>query len=376
MNRRTGAVPSPSRQRLESLRDGIVRLGPRTVHIDITNSCNTDCITCWDHSPLLAAARPAAWKRQRVDTAFVHALLDDIQGLGGLEAVILSGMGEPFTHPHVYELIADVKGRGLHLTIITNLVAADLERLLALRVDQLLIGVHGASAEAYLAFHPSFGPAHWDKLHRMLGQLRDAGRRYKQVQVIAACNAGQLPDMIALAARYRALQVNFKLASLRAGTEAARISEPQRHWLLGEGIEAARVKALALGVKHNLDVFRAQVEAGGETTAPIEDVGCFLGYEYSRITVDGTVLFCCNTEVVVGRLERPAGFSALWRGEAWESLRSRLAAGGFFPGCWQCGKLNENVKLGAAFRAAFGEAPRPVRPGEVAAIPKRLRVLG
>jgi wyosine [tRNA(Phe)-imidazoG37] synthetase (radical SAM superfamily) len=361
--------------RLHSLHDGIVRLGPRTVHIDISNGCNTDCITCWDHSPLLATTRPAAWKRQRADAGFVAALLDDIQGLGGLEAVILSGMGEPFTHPQVYAMIADIKRRGLHLTIITNLVAADPEALLALGVDQLLIGIHAASAAAYLAFHPSFSLAHWEKLNHMLAGLRDAGRRYKHVQVIAACNARELPAMIALAARYEALQVNFKLASLRGGTEAARITDQQRAWLLDEGVAQAQERAAAQGVKHNLDVFRAQLEAGGEATAPIEDVGCFLGYEYSRITVDGTVLFCCNTEVVVGKLERPDGFAALWRGAVWDGLRTRLAAGRFFPGCRQCGKLNQNVKLGAAYRKAFGAAARPAESSPAGG-PRRLPVLG
>jgi len=371
------AQPPAIDDRLRSLADGVVRLGPRTVHIDITNGCNTDCITCWDHSPLLDAARPAAWKRQRADAGFVRALLDDIATLGGLQAVILSGMGEPFTHPHVYELIADVKRRGLHLTIITNLVAADPEAVLTLGVDQLLIGIHGASEAAYLAFHPSFHAGHWQKLHTMLAAFRDAGRRYKHVQVIAACNARELPAMIALGARYQALQVSFKLASLARGTEAAAITDDQRAWLLADGIAAAAAEAAKLGVKHNLDVFRAQVQTGGAATAPIESVGCFLGYEYSRITVDGTVLYCCNTEVVVGRLARPDGFSALWRGPAWQVLRGRLAGGGYFTGCHQCGKLNENVKLGRAFRRAFGPDARPAASTITnASASGRLRVLG
>ena len=50
---------SPAKQRLQSLDDGVVRLGPQTVHLDITNSCNTDCVTCWDHSPHLLAPPPS-----------------------------------------------------------------------------------------------------------------------------------------------------------------------------------------------------------------------------------------------------------------------------------------------------------------------------
>ena len=92
-------------RRLQEIVDGTARLGPETVHIDVTNGCNTNCITCWDHSPLLAVARSASWKRKRVDPAEVETLLDDLVALGGLRNIILSGMGEPFTHPAIYAMI-------------------------------------------------------------------------------------------------------------------------------------------------------------------------------------------------------------------------------------------------------------------------------
>ena len=109
--------------------DDAARLGPQTLHIDVTNACNTNCVTCWDHSPHLNEARPTIWKKQRADAAKLRALVDDVCSLdgegGGLQAVIVSGMGEPFTHPEIYEILEDLKARGLHVTIITNLVAAD-----------------------------------------------------------------------------------------------------------------------------------------------------------------------------------------------------------------------------------------------------------
>jgi wyosine [tRNA(Phe)-imidazoG37] synthetase (radical SAM superfamily) len=342
--------------RMQSLSDGVVRLGPETLHIDITNTCNTDCVTCWDHSPHLAHARPLQWKRQRAELATVRTLLDDVQSLGGLRAVILSGMGEPFTHPDIYALISDVKRRGLHLTIITNLVAADAQRIIDLGVDALLIGVQGASLTSYLQFHPSFNVAHWDRLHEMLALFRDAGRHDKHVQVICAHNAHELTAMIELAHASSASQVNFKLASLKDGTEAVRISDVQREQLLEEWIADARDRAAQLGVSHNLDVLEEQVRVGGEATAPIADIGCFLGFHYSRVTVDGTVLYCCNTEVEVGQLGDGVRFSDLWRGPSWDALRARLRAGDYFDGCHQCGKLNQNIKLSARFRAQFGDA--------------------
>jgi wyosine [tRNA(Phe)-imidazoG37] synthetase (radical SAM superfamily) len=363
---------SSTMMRLSHLRDGVTACGPQTLHIDVTNTCNTNCVTCWDHSPHLHTPQATAWKRQKVALADVVALLDDVQTLdtneGGLSAVIVSGMGEPFTHPEIYELIADVKRRGLHLTIITNLVAADVERVVDLGVDALLVGVQGASEDSYLAFHPNFLPWHWQTLNASLQRLQQAPAiDTKHVQVICAHNAHELSAMVQLAFDVDAAQVNFKLASLKAGTEAVRVSREQRLELLRATIPAARALAAQLGMRTNLDVFAQQVQAGlqrdddaaddvdGNDTAPIDTVGCFLGGFYARVTVEGTVLFCCNTEVVVGSLAT-LPFSAWWRSLRWDYWRRRMREGRYLASCFQCGKFNQNEKLSRRFKEAFGEA--------------------
>jgi MoaA/NifB/PqqE/SkfB family radical SAM enzyme len=287
--------------------------------------------------------------------AAIEALLDDVISLGGLRAVILSGMGDPFVHPEIYELIAAVKRRGLHLTIITNLIPAQPSRVIELGVDQLLIGIHGASEVAYRAFHPSFRSDEWQRLHAALAMFAAAGRRYKHVHVICRVNATELTGMVELGARYAAERINFKLAGLGGGTEAAMIDDAQRAQLIAEGVPAARERAGELGVTTNLDVLAAQLATGGSATAPIADIGCFMGYVYSRITVDGTVLFCCNTEVVVGSLADGTRFSELWRGPVWNELRAQMRRGDYLPSCSQCGKLNQNVKIGRAFAKAYGD---------------------
>lgn len=345
--------PTAEELRLLAIDRGQPMLGPETIHVDVTNGCNTNCVTCWDHSPLLQVGRSAAWKRQRIELDTVAGILDDAAKLGGLRAVILSGMGEPFTHPEIYEMIAEVKGRGLHLTVITNLVAADPALIMGLRVDQLLVGIHGASEESYTAFHPSFSSREWNRLHEMLQGFAAAGRRYKQVHVICATNAHELPQMVEQAARYRAAQVNFKLAGLRGGTEGVRITETQRSVLLDSGVPRAQAVAARLGVETNLEVFAAQLGAGGGKTAPIEEIGCFMGYVYARVLVDGTVLYCCSTEVRVGHLSE-GRLDVLWRGAAWQGLRERLRRGEYFAGCQQCGKLNQNVQLGRRYEAVYG----------------------
>lgn len=346
----------PADLRLAGMHAGRPLTGPETLHIDITNGCNTNCVTCWDHSPHLRLPRLSEWKRQRADAAAVAELLTDTAELGGLRAVILSGMGEPFTHPDIYAMIEEVKRRGLHLTIITNLVPADAAKVVALGVDQLLIGLHAASEEAYRAFHPSFRSDEWSRVQAMLAAFCAAGRRYKHVHVICRTNAHELVEMVRQGARAQAEQVNFKLASLHGGTEAVALLPEQRRMLETGGIAAALAEAAALGVKTNLDVLAAQLAAGGDDTAPIDEIGCFMGYAYSRVLVDGTVLFCCNPEVRVGSLADGETMSELWDGPAWNALRARMRRGAYLPSCRQCGKFNQNVQLSRRFGELYGEA--------------------
>jgi hypothetical protein len=79
-----------------------------------------------------------------------------------------------------------------------------------------------------------------------------------------------------------------------------------------------------------------------------------MGHYYARVLVDGTVLYCCNTEVRVGTLASGASFSQLWNGPEWNALRQKMRRGEYFDSCRQCGKLNQNVKLAARFEKRFG----------------------
>lgn len=345
------------RQVLAGMAAGRPATGPLTVHVDVTNACNAACVTCWDHSPHLGTPRPAEWKRRRLPLDVFRTLVADLAALGSVRGLILSGMGEPLVHPDIYDMIALVKQQGWHLTMLTNLVAADIDRLAASGVDQLLVGVQGATPRSYAAFHPGWTERHFFTMCGYLRRLVAAGVRCRHVQVISRETADELVPMVRFGKRFGADRVNFKLASLYAGTEAASISPAQRDRLLAEDIPAARALARALDVATNLDLFERQVQAtlrDLRATTPIDDIGCFMGYVYTRITVDLEVLYCCNTRVRVGSLA-DARFSDLWQGEAWQALRAQMRAGQYLPGCDTCGKFEQNTVWSRRFREAYGD---------------------
>jgi MoaA/NifB/PqqE/SkfB family radical SAM enzyme len=329
---------------LRGIRAGRPEIGPSSVHLDITNTCNAACVTCWDHSPLLAEPRSHAWKRRRLPLERFREIAAQLADLGSVRHVVLSGMGEPFTHPDIYEMIAEVRRQGWELTVITNLVAADPDRLEG--IDQLLVGVQGVTPASYTAFHPGWTEEHFFRMCAALRRLARTRTKVRHVQVIERHTAPEVVEMVRFGANFSADRVNYKLASLHSGTEGAAITEDQRAWLLDSGIPQARELAEKLGVRTNLALFERQVRAGGRATAPIEDIGCYMGYYFTRITVDGDVLFCCNVQIRVGSLHE-RGLAAWWRGPEWQALRDELAAGRYLRGCDQCGKVEQNTKWAA-----------------------------
>lgn len=349
-------------QRMASIARGEVLAGPQSIHFDLANGCNTNCVTCWDHSPLLENARTTDWKRIKMDLDQFERVTAEIASMDSVRSVILSGMGDPFVNPNVYEMIARVKGYGWHTTVLTNALLCDPQRILDLEVDSMLISVNGVSPESYCRFHPNLEPSDFQKLREMLAAFAAAGKRFKHVQVINHDTAPEIVEMVRFADQYWAASITYKLASLSRGTEGCAITEEQRGLILKELAPQAEELARTLGVATNLDVFRMQLETGGRATAPIAEIGCFMGWYYARITADGRILLCCSTEVEVGHLDRGT-FPEQWYGAQWNERRARLMSGRYFPGCAQCGKVNQNVKIGAKVKDTLGEPLYYLRTG-------------
>jgi len=348
--------------RLQGIKEGKVLTGPQTVHIDLANGCNTNCTTCWDHSPLLTLSRTMEWKRKQFDFQAFSLLAEDLASMNSVEAVILSGMGDPFVNPAIYQIIEVCKNYGWYITVLTNALLANAEKILSLKVDMMLISVNGVSPKSYTAFHPNLRPSDFDKLCNLLETFAWSGKRFKHVQVINHDTAPELVDMVHFANKYNATSITYKLASLGYGTELCAITEYQRKELLTTLIPLARQEAQKFKVETNLDVFEQQVATGGLSTAPIKEIGCFMGWNYSRVTVEGKILFCCSTEVEVGHLAQ-GKFSEQWYGREWQEVREKLMQGDYYSSCNQCGKLNQNVKIGQKIKEKFGEEIYLLRTG-------------
>lgn len=333
--------------RMQGVLENVPHLGPQTVHFDIANGCNVRCTTCWHHSPHLDDEHipTIAWKRRSMSFDSYRKIMDDLLELGGLEQIILSGMGDPSLNKELPEMVHYAHENEIGVTIITNLLAVDVPKVLASKGElNLLVSICGVFHKTWNAFHDGPMAGGFDKLLTQLTLLKEANFFPKHVQVINAQNYHELADMVRFATQWPTKRINFKFASLINGTEAVALSADQKRELIDTLIPRARAIAEMKGIETDLDAFATQISVDSHRTSPIEDVGCHMGTIYCRITVDQELLYCCNTNISVGWINDDHSFLDLWRGPAYEKLRQRIGGGDYFESCQQCGKYKQNFK--------------------------------
>ncbi|MBF0294465.1 MAG: radical SAM protein [Magnetococcales bacterium] len=99
------------------------------VTVAITHQCNIRCEMCYFHEELKT--------RHILPLAAFQSFIDQVASKR--PCVILSG-GEPFTHPHLVEMVAYAKGKGLPVQIFTNgtlMRPGVMERLIELELDYI-----------------------------------------------------------------------------------------------------------------------------------------------------------------------------------------------------------------------------------------------
>ncbi len=114
------------------------------VYVEPTNQCNLACRTCirntWDE-PM-----------GEMDDATFARIVEGLQALSPPPTVILSGFGEPLSHPNIVAMVTEAKSLGTRVELITNgtLLTGNLSRrLIAAGLDLLWVSLDGARPESY-----------------------------------------------------------------------------------------------------------------------------------------------------------------------------------------------------------------------------------
>jgi MoaA/NifB/PqqE/SkfB family radical SAM enzyme len=137
-----------ARIKLSRLADRLVLHRPTSqltrVYVEPTTACNLNCITCMRN----------VWEEPigRMDSATFDRVLAGIRALPEPPTLFFGGLGEPFTHPDLLDMIREAKRLEASVEVITNgtlLDEARAEALIDVGLDTLWVSVDGASPECY-----------------------------------------------------------------------------------------------------------------------------------------------------------------------------------------------------------------------------------
>jgi len=100
--------------------------GPRTIALIMSKECNSRCIMCWYHSPLVTMdekeTRDNGYdnkKLQFMDPALCETIIKEAHKMGTFR-FILGGHGEPFLHPQFDNILNLTLRLGKAPYVITN----------------------------------------------------------------------------------------------------------------------------------------------------------------------------------------------------------------------------------------------------------------
>ena len=309
---------------------------PRFVQIEPVGQCNLSCRMC----PVVfrdegGPGRPPAFMQFEAFCTLVDAFPD-------LQELQLQGMGEPFLHPRLIDMIRYAAARGISVSTNTNLTALS-ERRAAECVQSGLKTLHAsidaADREAYAYIRVG---SRLDRVLRNLERLMQAKARVRSgdpeiilVAVAMRRNLAQLPHLVRLAHRYgvHSVAVQHLAHDFTEGTLPGKY-EPMRSFVDAETLlqedparvehwfSEARALAKALSMDLRLPNLNPKPRADGK-------LRCEWPWHGAYITYSGDAMPCCMIATPdrfsFGNMARKS-VVRIWNSDEYQAFRARLAS--------------------------------------------------
>ena len=334
---------------------------PFYVTIDITRRCNLQCVGCRfrpSQTAILASGDPPIMD---ISIHFVENLYEELS-LMGIHTILLTGEGEPFLHPQLFDFISIAKERGFQVSLITNGTLLDKDKIQALidsRLDLLTVSLWASSPEDYERNYPGTGT---DSFRRVVDGLRlltscKAEKKSKLPMVklhhpINRNNFERIDSIVHLAYATGCNAIAFSpFKSFRGELAHLALSQDQENFVRLVLIEKKKqLRSLPLG--HNIDSILLRYRIG---EAVWERLPCYIGWIHSRVKTDGTVFPCNNPcDLIMGNLGEMK-FRDIWNSPTYQSFRKQtvtrqaLTSIGKHCDCGFCCHVLDNLRVHRIF---------------------------
>lgn len=320
---------------------------PRQLYIEVTNHCNSLCISCpltYDHFLPLEPKQHLRWENFR----------RIVDSLPILERVVLHGIGEPLLNRDLPRFISHLKERGAYVLFNSNGVLLDQKRgdaLVAAGLDELRISLDAVTPALYAQLRGIDAlPKIITNLHAFVARHGTAGKPKLSLWLVGMQeNLHELLAFVRLGAAIGVSEVYLQRLvyfgdGYRPDSASTMAPEQSLFGTLAEQqeqlIRQAEALAKALGL-----LFRAS----GATT-PYESIslkgkhpwqGCLRPWSLMYITANGNALPCCIApfaapeyrEIMLGNVFDQS-LAEVWHGARYQELRAAVLSEA--PAPWPC----------------------------------------
>ncbi len=318
-------------------------IGPELVQIDLTNSCNNDCIGCWCRSPLLGdRIIPIDIEKQTLPLGLVKKVLDDCAAMGTTN-IYIAGGGEPFMHPDIMEIISHIKELGLACHINTNLTLANKDfasKLVNIEIDNLIVSLWAATPETYSRTHPNKSEATFeqliDTLRHIIRLRQGAAPHITLYNVIMNFNYKEIEAMVKLALELGVNAVEFTVVDVIPGHTDRLLFNSQEQAAVMEACERIRNLMNRDGFIDKLEVriedFFKRISIpeavnGDYDTEMLNETPCLIGWNFTRILADGNVNACLKAHrIPIGNIYNTP-FPEIWNSPEQMHFRRKTLEG-------------------------------------------------
>ncbi|HEX5415452.1 MAG TPA: radical SAM protein [Chloroflexota bacterium] len=322
---------------------------PRELYVEVTNRCNSLCLTC-----------PLTWGGHEAKRDLgLDDFLALVSELPTIRRVVLHGIGEPLLNRDLPRMITALKARQATVLFNSNGIALTPRRqreLIASGLDELRVSLDAARPETYARVRGV------DAFARVLRNVGAMIRLEKELGVTTPKlslwftglreNVAELPDLVRAAAREGIPEVHLQRLVYRgvglAVADQAIYRAPDA--TIAATIAEARSLAEQLGVTLSVSgegtkapAGQTHVPASGLPSAPWH--GCSRPWRLAYITANGNVLPCCIApftdvpydSIVLGNVNQ-GSLAEVWNGERYREFRERHASRDNPPECCRrCG---------------------------------------
>jgi MoaA/NifB/PqqE/SkfB family radical SAM enzyme len=298
-------------QRIAGARDRKVYIGPETVVLEISNSCNLRCRHCGLHAP----GNPAHFEKALFFPweKFLGVVRDCVDL--NVDQVHITGSGEPTMHPLFRDMMRHLEQQPLKVRLYTNATFPLAYCSDVIKADHVVVDLNSVDRQQYRELH---GKDLFDRVVKnikRLVSLRDILKPGFVIEIDCVVNAVNI--------KYKK-----KMQELASQLGITGVSFSKMH-----------------GHAYNQDIILPEgtAESEGKITPP----ACLNGWFYLKIRLDGSVGACCrNQQMNIGNLEK-GSLKELWLSKHMMNMRLLGKYGRIlkmFKACQTCTYYDDNVQ--------------------------------